>query len=31
MINILELKCIDREETIKSFNMFMEKPDKVMY
>ncbi len=29
--NILELKCIDREETIKTFNDFKEKQDKTIY
>ena len=29
--NILNLECIDREETIKSFNKFMEKSDKIIY
>lgn len=28
---VLELKCIDREETIKSFNTFIEKDNKVIY
>lgn len=27
----LELECLDREETIKAFNEFMEKEDKTMY
>ena len=29
--NILSLKCIDREETIKAFNEFINKKDKVIY
>ncbi len=29
--NILKLKCIDREETIKEFNEFMNKEDRVIY
>ena len=29
--NILDLECIDREETIKSFNEFNEKVDKIIY
>lgn len=29
--DILKLKCIDREETIKEFNEFMNKEDKVIY
>lgn len=29
--NILDLKCIDREETIKTFNEFMIKQDKKIY
>ena len=29
--NILDLKCIDREETIKTFNKFEEKSDKTIY
>ena len=29
--NILELECIDREETIKVFNEFKEKKDKIIY
>lgn len=29
--NILELECMDREETIKSFDMFMNKHDKTIY
>lgn len=29
--NILNLKCIDREETIKEFNEFMNKEDKIIY
>lgn len=29
--SVLELKCIDREETIKSFNTFIEKDNKVIY
>lgn len=28
---ILSLKCIDREETIKTFNKFLEKNDKTIY
>ena len=28
---ILELECIDREETIKTFNKFIQKSDKVIY
>ncbi len=28
---VLELKCIDRDETIKTFDQFMEKNDKTMY
>ena len=27
----LDLECIDREETIKSFNQFIEKSDKIIY
>ena len=27
----LKLECLDREETIKAFNKFMEKEDKTMY
>ena len=29
--NILELKCIDREETIKTFRAYQEKEDKTIY
>lgn len=29
--SILNLKCIDREETIKEFNEFMNKEDKIIY
>ena len=29
--NILELKCIDREETIKTFREYQEKEDKTIY
>lgn len=29
--NILDLTCIDREETIKTFNNFKEKEDKTIY
>lgn len=29
--NILNLECMDRDETIKTFNEFMEKGDKKMY
>ena len=29
--NILDLKCIDREETIKAFNQYLEKEDKTIY
>ena len=29
--NILELKCIDREETIKAFHKFTNKKDKTIY
>ena len=29
--SILELSCIDREETIKTFNSFKEKKDKTIY
>ena len=29
--DILELECINREETIKSFNEFKEKSDKIIY
>lgn len=29
--SILSLKCIDREETIKEFNEFMNKEDKIIY
>ena len=29
--SILELKCIDREETIKTFKKYMEKEDKTIY
>ena len=29
--NTLNLECIDREETIKSFDKFMEKNDKITY
>lgn len=29
--NTLKLECIDREETIKSFNKFLEKSDKTIY
>lgn len=29
--NILELKCIDREETIKAFKSFQEKKDRIVY
>ena len=29
--SILELKCIDRDETIKAFNKFLEKTDKTIY
>lgn len=29
--NILELKCIDREETIKTFEEYQEKEDKTIY
>ena len=28
---ILNLECMDREETIKSFNKFIEKSDKIIY
>ena len=27
----LKLKCIDRDETIKEFNKFIEKSDKIIY
>ena len=30
-ISVLELKSIDREETIKTFNIFKEKNDKIIY
>ena len=29
--NILNLECIDREETIRVFNKFLEKKDKIIY
>lgn len=29
--SVLELKCLDREETIKTFNTFIEKDDKIIY
>ena len=29
--NILDLKCIDREDTIKIFNKYIEKDDKTIY
>lgn len=29
--SVLKLKCIDREETIKEFNEFMDKKDKIIY
>lgn len=29
--NVLDLKCIDREETIKAFEEYMNKKDKDMY
>lgn len=29
--SVLELKCLDREETIKSFNAFVEKENKIIY
>ena len=29
--DLLDLKCIDRDETIKSFNCFMNKEDKTIY
>ena len=29
--NTLNLECIDREETIKTFNKFIEKSDKIIY
>lgn len=29
--NVLKFECIDREETIKSFNKFLEKSDKIIY
>jgi tRNA(Arg) A34 adenosine deaminase TadA len=29
--NTIELKCIDREETIKAFNEYKEKNDKIIY
>lgn len=29
--NVLELKCLDREETIKTFNDFSNKDDKTIY
>ena len=29
--SILDLKCIDREETIKVFNKYIEKEDKKIY
>lgn len=29
--NVLSLKCIDRDETIKDFNLFKEKLDKILY
>ena len=29
--NTLSLECIDREETIKTFNEFIEKKDKIIY
>ena len=29
--NTLDLECIDREETIKSFDKFIEKSDKIIY
>ncbi len=28
---VLDLKCIDREETIKAFNKYIEKEDKINY
>lgn len=30
-INVLELKCIDRNETIEEFNKFANKNDKIIY
>ena len=29
--NVLNLECIDRDETIKTFNKFIEKSDKTIY
>ena len=29
--NILDLECIDKDETIKAFNEFMQKEDKIIY
>ena len=29
--NILKLECIDREETVKTFNEFKQKNDKIIY
>ena len=29
--NVLELECMDRDETIKTFNSFMDKSDKTIY
>lgn len=29
--NILDLECLDREETIKIFHQFLEKKDKIIY
>ena len=29
--NVLELECMDREETIKTFNKFIQKEDKTIY
>ena len=29
--NVLELECIDREETIKAFEKFRNKEDKIIY
>ena len=29
--NILELKCMDRDETLRTFSKYMEKNDKIVY
>ena len=29
--SVLKLECIDREETIETFNQFIEKSDKTIY